>query len=169
MKPIVDQWQTLSFRERVMLGMGVVTTVILLIYAILWSPLSNAVTHLQQQVASQQKLLQWMQHAVQKIQQLKQGEMPLTTHRKNEPLLELTERTITDKNLSRYLQQVQQPQANQLLLKFQQVPFDPLMSWLQTLLSQYAIQIKKINIKKTQAIGIVDVDIEFSLSEDLSG
>lgn len=156
MKKIIDGWRVLSHRERIMLIAGSVIVFFLLGYTLLWNPLTAAVNQLREQITSQENLYHWMQHANQKIQQLKQLGVS-DTKNDNEELLASVERSLTDKKLAQYLQQVQQPEKNKLVLKFQQVPFDQLMQWMQSLLKYNNIKVVKLHVERDRMAGIVNI------------
>jgi len=151
-------WQSLSDRERNVLSVCGLVAVLLLGYMLIWNPLAGSVSALRSQTYAQRQLLQWMQYAQKRIQQL-QSEGFLGKKNSDQAILVLAEKTLTRHKLSRYLRQVQQPQANQLALKFHKIPFDQLLNWLQILTHQNSIEIQKFTANKTNPIGTVNAMI----------
>jgi general secretion pathway protein M len=155
---MIKAWQSLSSTERRVLGIGGVIAFLLLGYALIWSPLARSVSTVRSRTYVQQKLLQWMQHAHKRIQQLK-NEGFSAKQNSDQAILVLAEKTLTQRKLSRYLQQVQQPEANELTLKFHKIPFDQLMNWLQMLTHQDSIKVQKFSANKTSPVGTVNTQI----------
>lgn len=148
-------WQSRSDRERVMIGMGAIAAIIFLSYALIISPISDRIVFLRNQVQEQQDLSNWMSKIEGRILLLRQTGY-LQTKTRNEPLTMSIERTLTAKNLSGYLQQVQQRETNQLILHFHQVPFDELIDWLQQLSREYGIVVQQTTVTRTTPMGTVD-------------
>ena len=151
-------WQTLSERERRMVGLGGAAAFLLLIYALIWSPLTDSVRQMKSRVIFQQRTDRWMQHATRQIDQLKQAGFSDTSHH-DEAILVLVERALAKQKLSAYLQHVQQPQGNQLVLTFHKAPFDRLMNCLQVLAQQVNIEVLQFNAKKSKVMGTVDAQV----------
>lgn len=153
-----DWWQHSSLREKWMIILGGIIAIIILGYEFLWNPLSSSVNELQINIVKQQQLLNWMQRANQQIKQLRAAgfvESPTS----EEALLVITERSLAEQKLSRYLDQVQQPTDNQLVLTFKTVPFDRLMTWLESLWRQYSINVSQMTIQKTDTPGLVQAKL----------
>jgi len=151
-------WQSLSDRERVILGIGGILAILLLSYTFLWSPLSTRVSALQSYTHSQQQALQWMRVAERRIEQLKsEGFSAIRTNDRS--ILVRTEKTLTQHKLSRYLQKVQQPKSNQLVLQLDKAPFDDLIQWLQLMTRQGGVVIQKFTADKTKPLGTVNAVI----------
>lgn len=153
-----EWWQRLSIREKWMIIIGGIFVVIIFAYVFIWSPLSSNVNNLQTTNTEQRQLLNWMQHANRQIQQLKAAgftEKPAST----EALLVIAEKTLAEKKLSQYLNQVQQPSDNQLVLTFKTVPFDKLIAWLEFIWRQYSINVTQISVEKTNTPGLVEAKL----------
>ena len=155
---IQQWWQGLSERERRIVSVGGIAAVILLVYWLIWSPLTENVNQMKSQVIFQQNTYRWMQRATQQIGQLKQAGFS-DAHHHDEAILVLVERALAQQKLSLYLRHVQQPQGNQLVLTFHKVPFDRLMSCLQTLAQEVNIEVLQFNASKTKVIGAVDAQV----------
>lgn len=155
-------WENLLDRERRMLTIGVIVLSVLVIYALIWSPLSDAVTDYKTQIESQRTLLIYLKKAEAKIASMKaQGIQPATT---SDNVLSLAEQTLSQQALSVYLKQVQQPKPNQVALTFEKVPFDKLMSWLQMLIMQHGVSVLKMQATRLPVIGSATVVITLQLA-----
>ena len=63
-------WDSLSRRERHLIGSGMALTLALLIYALAWQPFRASYHRLQQSVAEQRADLAWMRQVAQEVQRL---------------------------------------------------------------------------------------------------
>lgn len=159
---VKNWWENLLDRERRMLTIGIIVLSILIIYALIWSPLSGAVTDYKTQIESQRTLLIYLKKAQAKITEMKaQGIQPAAT---SDNVLSLVEQTLSQQALSVYLKQVQQPKPNQVALSFEKVPFDKLMSWLQMMIMQHGAAVLKMQAMRLPVIGSATVTITLELS-----
>lgn len=155
-------WESLQDRERQMLSIGVIIVGVLMIYGLIWSPLSDAVLDRKTQVESQQQLLIYLQQASAKIERLKALGIAVDASVDNTGLLTLVEQTLGSQQLNSYLKQVQQPQQNQIALTFEKVPFDKLMQWLQILSTTRGIHVQNLSATRLMVIGTADVQMVLS-------
>lgn len=152
-----DWWENLLDRERRIVAVGSVIVGVLLIYALIWSPLSDAVADRKLQVESQRQLLIYLQQASAKISRLKASGISVDATVDSTGLLALVEQTLGSQQLNHYLKQVQQLQKNQIALTFEKVPFDKLMQWLQTLSTTHDIRVQNLSANRLAVIGTADV------------
>lgn len=140
-------WMQLKLRERFFVIAGMVFVVVLVVEFFVWSPLVQARDRLQSQVHAQQQMLLWMHHASRRIRTLKAAGFR-ELHATQENLLVTAEQSLQQQKLSRYLSGVQQPQPRQLNLTFNKIPFDTMMTWLQMLWTDHAINVQAITVKR---------------------
>jgi general secretion pathway protein M len=152
-------WENLQDRERRMLSVGAPVVGILVIYALIWSPLSDSVTDHKMQVASQKQLLVFLQRASRKISQLQASGISVDASVESGGLLTLVEQSLSSQQLSNYLKQVQQPTQNQIRLNFEDVPFDKLMQWLQMLITTHGIRVERFSATRLSKMGEANVQV----------
>jgi general secretion pathway protein M len=158
---IKNWWENLLDRERQMLTVGGIVVGILVIYAAIWTPLSNAVQDRKMAVMTQQRLLNYLQKSSATIQQLK-AEGVQASVSDNVDLLSLTEQSLSQEGLSSYLKQVQQPEKNHVALTFEKVPFDKLMQWLQEMTTSHGVSVTQLNASRLPEIGTANVTLIIS-------
>lgn len=151
-------WENLLDRERKILSVSGGALAILLIYALIWSPLSGAVLDKEKEVSSQQQVLQYLRHVAETVQQIKSSGVNLQATVSGD-LLTAAEQTLSQQDLSSYLKQVQQQKQNQLSLTFEKVPFDELMQWLQTFSVTHAARITQLSATRLPVMGEANVKI----------
>ncbi|HLB56088.1 MAG TPA: type II secretion system protein M [Coxiellaceae bacterium] len=159
---IKNWWGGLLDRERQMLMIGGIAVGIFLIYAAIWSPLSDAVQDRKTEVVTQRKLLHYLQNASSTITELKTEGIQVSAA-SNADLLSLAEQTLSQQDLSNFLKQVQQPKQNQIALTFQSVPFDKLMQWLQTLATQHGVRVTQLSAQRLAMIGTANVKMTLAV------
>ena len=149
-------WENLLDRERQMLTVGGILGGILFVYAAIWTPLSDAVEDRKMAVVTQHQLLHDLKNTSAKIQQLK-AEGVHADISDNIDLLSMAEQTLSQEALSTYLKQVKQPDKNQVALTFENIPFDKLMQWLQTIWAANSISVVAFSATPQTVVGIGDV------------
>lgn len=159
---IKNWWGGLQDREQKILTVCGIAVGIFLIYAVIWSPLSNAVQDKKTEVITQRKLLRYLQHASSTITELKTEGIQVSAA-SNADLLSLAEQTLSQQDLSHFLKQVQQPKQNQITLTFEKVPFDKLMQWVQTLATQQGVRVTQLSAQRLQVIGIANVKMTLAV------
>ncbi|OGT43510.1 MAG: hypothetical protein A3F13_00205 [Gammaproteobacteria bacterium RIFCSPHIGHO2_12_FULL_40_19] len=157
-------WENLLDRERQMLTVGGILGGILFVYAAIWTPLSDAVEDRKMAVVTQHQLLHDLKNTSAKIQQLK-AEGVHADISDNIDLLSMAEQTLSQEALSTYLKQVKQPDKNQVALTFENIPFDKLMQWLQTLTTSYGVHVLQLNATRLPVIGVANVTIVISTTQ----
>ncbi|MDP1573984.1 MAG: type II secretion system protein M [Coxiellaceae bacterium] len=151
-------WFMLADRERTMLTIGGIFVALFVIYSAVWSPLSNTVSDYKLQVKTQRDLLTYLQEASNTISDLRaEGVQVSATPSSPENLLSLTERSLTQHQLSAYLKQVQQPKSDQVLLVFESAPLDQLMQWLQQLITTQNVKIVSVTADRLPVAGSANV------------
>lgn len=154
-------WENLSDRERQLMLIGGIVVGVLFIYMAIWRPLSDVVADRKLQVTTHRQLLHYLQHASQTISQLK-TEGIVVDAKGSVDLLSLAEKTLSQQALSTYLKQVQQPQQNQIVLTFEDVPFDQLMQWLQMMTTKHGVAVKQFTATRLPMIGTANVQVTLS-------
>jgi type II secretory pathway component PulM len=157
---IIQRWQTLSLRERILVVSGAVIIIFSLFDTFVLSPLNGHIESLREKIQTQQALDDWMQQANSRILQLRRaGFTADALSTPQEAILTLVERKLNEDKLNIYLQNVKQPQNNQLILQFHQVPFDDLLHWLQMISRQYNINVQELTASKTLPLGSAEVTL----------
>ena len=150
-------WDNLHERERKIVLFGAIALIIVLVYLIIWSPLSDAVAQRKKAVHSQQALLHYLHGASVEIQTLKAQGISTSISPAQTDLLTLVEQSASSQQLSTYLKQVEQPQPNQISLTFDNVPFDNLLRWLEMLSTTHGVNVIQMNATRLGTPGLANV------------
>lgn len=161
MDNIKNWFLQLQKREQYSVGAGAVVAIILLLYGLIWSPLSAMVERSKLAIQTNQQLLQFMQHVQPKILALR-SQQPKKITTINDIMLEV-EHALAMADLAKYLKNVQQPTTDSVTIQLQAVPFDAIISWLQQFVSSYSVKVIEFQAKSNGIFGTVDV--QFTLQK----
>ena len=150
-------WQQRDLREQWVLGIGVVATLLLLLFALLWLPLQQQGEQLSKQINAQSQLHQWMQKAAQQVTYLKNRQ---TMQPKPQgSLLYLLDKSLKNSRLNDIDKRINPKDEQRVLVQFDQVSFDDLLKWLTQLQAKYQIQVESIQIKRL-TVGNVQTQLQ---------
>ena len=150
-------WDSLSRRERHLIGSGMALTLALLIYALAWQPFRASYHRLQQSVAEQRADLAWMRQVAQEVQRLSGAGENAHATADGRSLLTRVDQTARAAGFGPALKRIA-PQGNeQLSVQLDAVEFDRLIPWLATLERNQRIVIINLSADRTAAAGRVNV------------
>jgi general secretion pathway protein M len=142
--------QRLEPRERRMVLIGACAVLLLFILAVLL-PLQRSVAAIQQRVERKRDDLQWLRAMAPQLAGLQANAAP-TSH---ESLVVLVDRTTRDSGLAKSLVGSQPSGDGGLNIRFDQVPFDALISWLAQLRERYGVGVDSATIDAAKGTGNV--------------
>ncbi len=147
----------LNPRERRLLYIGSAVAAVLLLYLAVWAPLSAKVDRLREGVARQQALEAWMQQASQEVQRLRKATATGSGQRPRQSLLALTDQSARQRGLAQAIKRVQPDGQDKVNIRLEGAAFDDVVTWLETLQSQYRVSVATITIDRQDQPGLVDV------------
>ncbi|MCF6217815.1 MAG: type II secretion system protein M [Gammaproteobacteria bacterium] len=156
-------FEELNSRERSTLLLGGGALLLMLLYSLLWSPLSAESERLQRDIESQHATLAWMQQAA---QQVKTSSMVNNTRRgaEGESLLTLVDRSAKKAVLGGNIKRVQPDKDGSVRIWLEKVEFNSMMRWLATLSREYGVVLGNSNIEKQSTAGLVDARLTLKRS-----
>jgi general secretion pathway protein M len=151
-------WNTLSLRERWIIGAGAVLVGILLFYALVWHPLQTNLTALHQSVGELRTDVTWMQQAAGDVKRLTNAAETNSqaTPTRDESLLVFVDRTARAAGLGPAVKRVEPQGANQLQIRLEQVSFDEMIRWLGSLQQEHGIALINAVVDRQTESGRVD-------------
>ncbi len=158
---LINWWETLAPRERWLMKIGSAAIIIILTYLYVWTPFVDAVNSAHTDVEHKRELIQWMQAAIIKIEQLKARGL-VERAPTQASLLVLTNQSARENHLSPFIGQIREIDANEINVEFTTVPFDKLMTWLELLWREYGIQVTAFNLIPQKIAGLVQVNMNLS-------
>lgn len=151
-------WLNRNPREQQLLIGLMIFLFIFISYHFLWAPYQQQKQAQINKLHYQQQLLQWMQqkhHEFQALSTQSQHKKALT----QSPAATLAE-ALKQENLYSYIDGLEQNSENRVVLRFNQVPFDRFIQFLEHLSRQYAISIEQLNISQTESPGFTSLNLQ---------
>ncbi|STX29362.1 general secretion pathway protein M [Legionella beliardensis] len=147
---MMNYWNNLNDREKWLLGLGLISTLIYLFYLLLYSPLISAVDEKETQLKEKQETLIWMQQVRQQLPH-KSNLKTISSSK----LLTVIATELTNQALQKFPYQLQQTSQGDIQLSFENVPYKTFLVWLWQLNNNYALTLKQLVIEKTATVGLV--------------
>jgi type II secretory pathway component PulM len=157
-----DWWLNLSNREKQTTGIGAIAVVLFLIYALIWSPLSNSVDTLREKIHHNQGLLSWMEQTDKKIEGLQQNQES-ATRTANSSLLNIIQTELNTTPFANNVAQLQQAENDSVDFRLQKVSFDNLIKWLTAICRKEQLVITQLSVTPNATPGIVDTEVKLQL------
>lgn len=147
----------LNERERWVLGIGVVLSVLYFFYMVVYAPLTDKLAKQKQQLSIKQETLTWMQKARQQYQPKKATESVSRAK-----LLSILGTALNETSFKSFPFQLQQTGAEDIHLGFDNVPYQPFLTWLKKISTTYAVSIKQLTIQPANEPGVVKLRLVLS-------
>lgn len=154
---MMQYWNNLNDRERLLLSLGLSIVAIYLIYLLIYAPLSKSVHHKSLQLLEKQDTLTWMKKINGEIQKETPAELISNTK-----LLSLVDSQLREGELKNFSHQLQQTNSGEIQLSFDEAPFNAFLAWLWSLQSTYSIALKQLNLEKTNTPGMIKLNLIIS-------
>ncbi len=151
-------WESLSLRERLLVGGGAALTVILLLYVLIWQPFQASSRRLRLSVAEQRAELVWMRQAAAEVKRLDSGSSARPAD-DGRSLLTLVDQTARSAGLGNSLKRVAPQGDDKLSAQLDAVEFDPLIRWLARLERDHRLVIVNLSVDRTATPGRVNARI----------
>lgn|SRR3990167_5101827 len=141
-------WNNLQSRERLSIIIGIIVVSIYILYMTIYVPLTTTLTQ-------QYLTLQAKENTILKIKQHNQLLKPMN----NMQLLECITQAMHNSQFVPFKFQMQQTSNGDVVLHFNQVPYNIFIHWLWDLTHDHLIIIKQLDITRTAIVGIIALHI----------
>ncbi|MCA0403986.1 MAG: type II secretion system protein M [Proteobacteria bacterium] len=153
---IKEYWYNLSEKDRLTASIGLVCLSLYLFYILIYSPITNKIQFLNQQLVEKKETLSFLQKA-------KGTEVgPKKEAINNSNLLRIIASQLEESKFKHFKYHLQQTNTGDIQLAFDEVPFIQFLLWLFSLQTHYDIQIKQFTAEKTETQGLVKLMIILS-------
>ena len=155
-------FESLQPRERLMVVLTSIVVVITLFYVAVWEPLHKG---LQQELEKRDNLqasLAWMQGAAQEVRALRAAGVSGQRRNDNAPVSLTIEKTAASSGIKSKLGKLESSGKNAARARLDNVDFNQMILWLNTVEQNYGIAASSVNIESTDKPGIVNARISFS-------
>ncbi len=158
----LKQWfYSLSTKEQRMVSGTVSVIIITLFYIIVWEPVHLGLESAQQKQQSQKEILLWMQEAATEVKTLRATGGSNTIHGKNKPTTLVIEQTINNAGLKTSVNKIESSGNNGARVTLNEVSFNQLLVWLNTLATHNGIQVVSANIERASKPGRANARLTF--------
>lgn len=154
-------WQGRAPRERAMLVRGGVALVLIVLWFGAWEPLRDARNTWRERVATADADIAWMRAVAPQVAS-RAASSPAGT-RDTRSLLARADASARDAGLGGALLRVEPVSQGQVRVYFEDVDFDALMRWVETLSERHGTRVSEMGVQR--AAGVGRVDARLSLEE----
>lgn len=145
-----EWWQQLNIREqKLVLAMGTVIGIFVL-YSLIWQPLNEGLEKSTKKLARQQALLAWVSESTSRYKQINKN----GTAKGKGSLSSIVNRTARNYQITVTRMQ---PQGDDLQVWIDEVAFKELLKWLEKLSLSEGLQVKGIDLGRSEQAGTVRV------------
>ena len=142
-------------RERLTLMIGVVCAVLILTYALIWSPVSRDVTVLESQISGLREAAVWMDRAAEEVARSR-ALAPAPRVPNTAPLLTLVEQTAKQGGLAGALKRVEPQGSDRARVWLEQANFDALVRWLADVQERMGVYAESAVVDPQKEAGVVN-------------
>ena len=151
----------LEQRERHLVISGAVLLGLMLVYVVVWEPLTNKVSSLRVSTIEQDSALQWMRQTAQEVKKLRGSGGNRAKSTGGQSLLSVIDRTAKSGRLGTALKRVQPDGEKRVRVWMEAASFDDVMSWFVLLDTRYGVSIESSVFEMKQDSGRVDARLVF--------
>ena len=135
-----DWFFGLEARERLLVGAGGVLLLWLLLYLMIWEPIADEYTGLQESVEAQQQTLVWMQQAAGEIRALQRSAAGSAKGLGGRSLLAVVDQSARAGGLADAIKRIEPDGSKGVKVWLEGAAFDPMILWLGQLSKSYRIE-----------------------------
>ncbi len=158
---MMNFWNQLKPRERLLVGTAGVILIALILYLSVLEPFQNKVKSLEQRVAAQKSDVVWMQQAARELAVLRRQSPGAGNKAQGRSLLVLVDQSAKRNKLGGSLKRVEPDGAARVRVWLERAPFDEVVKWLSELENQYQLQVESAVFDRTDAPGLVNARLVF--------
>ena len=142
-----DWFAGLEPRERMLISGGAVVLVLLLLYVMIWEPISSNYRTLKESVAEQKQTLVWMKQSAAQIKALQRSSPGAARGLGGRSLLAVVDKSARSGGLGEAIKRIEPDGGKGVKVWLEGVAFDPMILWLGKLTRTYRIETSIITIE----------------------
>lgn len=152
-------WQGLQARDRRVLGIGGILVSVLLLWALVWLPLSRTRADLAARVTRQRADVAWMRQALAQARALHAQGARGTVARQGKSLFALADATARADGLGDALKRVEPTGPASVRVTFEIANFDTLANWMDGLARDFDVTVTDFSVDKAAGLGLVNARV----------
>lgn len=153
---VTDWYGSLDARERMLVSITGIIVIATLFYLLLWEPIYKGLDEERLKRENQQSNLVWMQQAAAEARSLKASGARSTVRNSNSPVSLSIEQSIGTAGLKNNLSKLESSGKDSARAVLDNVSFNQMVVWLNTLESVYGISANSATIDRTDKEGYVN-------------
>lgn len=158
---MMEYWNQLKPRERMLVGSAGVITVLLLLYMVVLEPFMLKAENLEMRVTSQQKEIAWLKQAALEVAQLKKQSPAAGNARQGQSLLVVVDQSAKRNKLAGSMKRVEPDGSSRVRVWLERAPFDEVSKWMNELENKYNMEIETAVFDKTDITGLINARLVF--------
>jgi general secretion pathway protein M len=155
LEDIQNWYQGLQQRERQLVLAASAVIVITLLYLTVWEPIHQGIEEQTQKYQTQVDILDWMQTAATEVRTLRASGSTNRRVDSSQPVTLMIEKSAATAGLKPYLSKLESTSDKGARVTFEDVSFDQLLLWLDTLQTRYGISVSSANLDRADKAGAV--------------
>lgn len=148
-----ERWDTLAPRERLYVAAGSAAVALMLLYGMVWAPLTGSVENLRQSVAEQREDLAWMKQAA---TQIKKAQRASPGSGRGNSMLATVDQRVNAAGLKSALSRMEPDGQDSVKIWLSRGSFDDLITMLGKLEQENGIYVESLSVTTTDETGRVD-------------
>ncbi len=162
MSKLTELWNNLQASERRVIVLGSIFVVAIMFYFYIWEPWHKAIVHYKTAVPQKRADLQWIKAQADLAARIQGTANPAEDTGSRKPLLTIVEQTAQKQGLRKKIKQMTPgDKSNEVKVWLSEVSFDKWLYWVEQLKNTEAIEVKTVNIQKSDQ-GIVEIRATYS-------
>ena len=141
--------------KRLLISAGSVMAV-LLVYTLIWAPISNGIEKKRVNVIKQRDVLAWMSQAAIEIKSKEGAVKSDSESSKGKSLLAVVDTSAREERLRDMIKRVEPEGNNEVKIWFEEVPFDLLIKWLDTIARKQGVHVVTLTVQEQKKAGMVN-------------
>jgi general secretion pathway protein M len=147
MVQLLQRFQGLTQRERVVLGIGGISALLIVVYSFVWQPWQEELNRLRIQVPIKKETLAWMHQQKSLVNPLiKKANQK--TKSSDKPLLTVVERSAKQSKMDVYIRRMSPGEDGQVKLWLTDADFEQWLTWLEKL-RKAGVEVESASINQT--------------------
>ena len=152
---------SLTKKEQQIVSGTTVFVIITLFFLIVWEPLHLGMDNEKLKQTTQDKSLIWMQQAATEVKSLRSSGSSTNLRDKNKPTTLVIEQAINNAGLKLSVNKIESSGNNGVRVTLNEVPFNQMLVWLNTLATHNGIHVTSANIERAGGAGKANVRLTF--------
>ena len=152
---------SLQKKEQQIVSGTTVFVIITLFFLIVWEPLHLGLDSEKLKQTTQDKNLIWMQQAAAEVKGLRSSGSRTNLRDKNKPTTLVIEQAINNAGLKSSVNKIESSGNNGVRVTLNEVPFNQMLVWLNTLASHNGIHVISANIERASGAGKANARLTF--------